>query len=446
MAGVSLGGLASGLDTNTMIAQLMALEQRPKLVLQTEQRRLDGRKALLEEVARQLRGLTGVLADLRSPTTFAQVQKVTSSDTSKVGASVVGPAPAGSVTVEIGQMASAEQRSYLWRATTGFEIDGLAIDLDGVAGAAEAAAKINATSGISVYAGVVNNQLVLTGKTLGKDVVVTGADALTEDATRFVDGVKTQYKVNGIPQDETIESVVRPGGLPGIELTLKARTDAPVTLSTTAPSADPDKVKLAVKAFVEAYNKSVDLLRSKLSEEKLKTASTAGDLAKGSLRNDVTLTGLASKLRQGVNPADSTAAMDSLAEIGIALPAASSSGTSSADALAGRLTLDEAKLAAAMAADPAAVQSILASASSSLAAAIEPIAKVTTGYLARGAQSADEERGRIGTRLTAMDRRLAAREERLRAQFTAMESALNASQSQNSWLQGQIAGLSGPGR
>ena len=440
--GVSLGGLASGLDTAGMISQLMALEQRPKIFLLTQQRHLDGRKTALEEVARQLRGLSSALTDLSSPLTFKDVQKVTSSDTARVGATVVGPAPAGNVTVDIVQMARAEQRSYEWRTTTGFEIDGLAIDLNGVATAADAAAKINATTGVSVYAGVVNNQLVLTGKTLGQDIAVTGADALTEDATRFVDGQMTKYAINGIAQDDTIATVVRPGGLPGIELTLRAVTTSPVTLAMSAPAPDADKIKSSVKAFVEAYNKSVDLLRTKVAEDKVKNPSTNADFAKGALGNDTALGSLLSRLRQDVQAVDNTTAIDTLADLGISVPKATSASRSSPEALAGKLTIDDAKLDAAIAAGPAAVQSILGAAAARLTASLDPVVKTTSGYLAQGATSADQERSRISNRLITIDRRLAVREERLRAQFTAMETALNASQSQTAWLQGQLSGLS----
>jgi flagellar capping protein FliD len=43
--------------------------------------------------------------------------------------------------------------------------------------------------------------------------------------------------------------------------------------------------------------------------------------------------------------------------------------------------------------------------------------------------------------MTRTDARLAAKEKRLKAQFAAMESALNASNAQMAWLQGQLAGL-----
>ena len=43
--------------------------------------------------------------------------------------------------------------------------------------------------------------------------------------------------------------------------------------------------------------------------------------------------------------------------------------------------------------------------------------------------------------MTRMDTRLAAKEKRMKAQFAAMEAALNQSQTQGAWLQGQLAGL-----
>jgi flagellar hook-associated protein 2 len=448
VAGLRLGGLASGMDTEAVISQLMALEAQPKNRLITAQKLAEGRKTALEDVARQLRTLTTAINDLRSVSTWGDVQKLTSTDDTKVGARAVGSAPAGNVTVEVTQLARSEQRFYTWGAPDpAFAIDGVAVDLSTATNATEAAAKINGTSGITVYAGVVNNQLVLTGKTLGQAIAVTGQGAMTQ--TDLVAAQKTRYKVNGVFQDDTTASVVQPGGLPGVELTLKGVTASPVTIAIGAPGPDTQKVQDKVKGFVDAYNSTVDLIRGKLTETKVKNPTVTSDYVKGALRGDLALGSMLGQLRQivGGSTADTTpAVIDTLAEIGVAVPKSSGTSEPTADALAGKLSFDTEKFASALASNPNAIENLLggngvSGVSQALDAIVEPINAAASGYIARNQTSASNEAKLMIDRQTAFDRRLAIREERMRQMFSAMESAINASQTQTSWLQGQLSGL-----
>lgn len=441
MAGISLGGLASGLDTETMITQLMALEAQPKTKLQAQQKKEEARKTAFEDVARQLRSLSTAVNDLRSVLTWGNVQKATSSDETKVGASITGTgAPAGAVTVEVHQLARAEQRTYDYTQSN-VTINGKAVDLTATADAAEAAKKINDTDGVGVYAGVVNGKLVLSTRELGATITQTG---LNENGPS-VTGQLTQYSVNGVRQTDTNKSVVEAGGLPGVQLTLKAVGSS--TLSITPPGVDADKVKGKVEAFVTAYNASIETINTKLTEDRVKNATTQTDMAKGILRGDAQLQSLLSNLRSTVTKLDSTpGTLDSFAELGIGVAKATESGTTTADGKLGKITLDATKLTAALAADPAAVRNALGGSgvnglSQGLDDVIDPVGKATTGYIARSKEGADNQIKRITTRIEDFDRRLTTIEARYRKQFTQLETALSSSQSQQSWLAGQIGSL-----
>jgi flagellar hook-associated protein 2 len=444
MAGLRLGGLASGVDTETIIAQLMQLEAQPKTRLIVQQKLAEGRKTALEDVARQLRALNTAVADLKSAATWADVQTVTSSDTAKVGARQVGPAPPGNVTVAVERLARVEQHIYTWGTPAAdFAIDGVAVDLIAATNATEAAAAINATSGMTVFAGVVNDKLVLTGKTLGAPIVVTGQGGLATDT--IVAGQKTRYSINGVVQDETIASVVTPPGLPGVELTLKGTTTEPVTLTIGAAGPDAENVQTKVKAFVDAYNATIDILRTKLSEKRVPSPSTSAQYAQGALRSDPALGALLGGMRQALAPAaDTTTAIDSLAELGVAPPKSLASGDPTPEGLAGKLVLDTDRLTAALTADAGAVESVLGGASGlaqRLEGLLEPVTKTSTGYIAEAQATSDRRVREMTDRQAAFDKRLTLREERLRSMFTAMEQAMNASNTQSSWLSGQLAGL-----
>ncbi len=447
MAGLRLGGLASGMDTEGVIAQLMAVEALPKQRFVLQQKFAEGRKTALEDVARQLRSLSTAVADLRSLSTWGDVQTLTSSDPAKVAVRQTGAAPPGNATITVTSLARVEQHFYEWNSGPGaaFAIDSVPIDTTGVTTPEELAAKINSTDGVKVFAGVMAGQLVLTGKELGAQIAVTDGGTLA--LAREVGAEPTVYAVNGVPQPSTTSSVVQPPGLPGVELTLKDIPAGGVTISITPPGADTEKVKAKLKTFVDAYNATIDLVRGKLTEQRVRNPAVAADFVKGQLRGDPALSGMLSSLREALGPvADVTATVDTLAELGIGIEGSVDGVRASADALAGKLKLDETKLAAALAGSAGAVETLLGAAGTPgiaqrLEGILDPVAKTTTGYLARTSAVADADITSAKTRQTDFDRRMTLREERLRSMFSAMEAAMNASQTQSSWLSGQLSNL-----
>ena len=83
---INLTGMASGLDTESIITQLMAIERQPQNRLTNEQRRAEGRKIALDDIARQLRGLKNAATDLKSTTTWGDTQTASTADATKLTA------------------------------------------------------------------------------------------------------------------------------------------------------------------------------------------------------------------------------------------------------------------------------------------------------------------------------------------------------------------------
>src|SRR5689334_9987315 len=106
MAGLQLSGLASGLDTQSIIDQLMAVERQPRTRIEmrqaTEQARRDG----LNQVQTQLKTLSDAASALRSIGTWADTQTATSNDTSKLDVTRTGGAGPGGYDVTITRLAS----------------------------------------------------------------------------------------------------------------------------------------------------------------------------------------------------------------------------------------------------------------------------------------------------------------------------------------------------
>src|SRR3954470_19181681 len=112
MAGVSLGGMSSGLDTQSIIDQLMAIERQPETRLKLRESALDARQSALSDVGSRLRNLLSAAKDLGSVTTWTDTQTLDVSDTSKVGAPRLSGAAPGGHTINVTTLARSEQRSY----------------------------------------------------------------------------------------------------------------------------------------------------------------------------------------------------------------------------------------------------------------------------------------------------------------------------------------------
>lgn len=452
---VSFGGLASGLDTNAIVAQLLAIERAPRVRLDEKASLVTARQNLLQDFRTRLRGVETAVRELRSATLWTQAQTVTSSDPARVGATIGSGAGVGGYQVEVSQLANAAQRTYAFTspASAGtITIDGHETSLAAGATIDDLVSAINADAEATVYAAkVADGTLVLSARRTGDTgagfiALVDGTGALAEDAARAKQGRDALFAVDGVARSSPANEVS--DAIAGVRLTLSGLTtvSGPVTVNVSAPGTDTAKIESKLKAFVDVYNATVDAIRVKLREQVVPNAANAVERQKGLLRGDTMLSGLLAQMRQAIYEplAGLPDGLDSLADLGISTGA--SSGALSQDALAGRLTLDTAKLASALSADPTGVRALLAGADGAdgWARRMEDLVRQTTsagGLLEMRIDGAGSELTRLRTSMEAMDQRLALREKTLRAQFTAMESALAASQSQGAWLAGQLAAL-----
>lgn len=452
---LNVGGLASGLDTNSIIDQLMAIERQPRAKLQTQQVLAQARQSLLQDFQSRLRALESAAQDLRSPALFAQTQTVASSDPTKVVATTASGAGVGGYQVEVSQLANAAQRTYSF--TSPASGGTITIDGHGTAVAAGATLKdlvaaINGDAQATVYAAATDaGTLVLssrrTGDTGGGFIAVSDpTGALSEQAAKARQGKDALFTVDGVAGSASSNVVTN--AVAGVSLTLKGvtTTSGPVTVTVGAPAASTDAIAKKVQAFVDVYNATVDAIRTKLTEKAVPGATTLADQQKGMLHGDTQLNELLSRMRQAIYQpvAGLPAGMSSLADLGVSTGAASP--TISQDALAGKLELDTDKLSAALSSDLSGVHDLLAGVANAggWARSFEAIvhaADTTGGALDVRISGAGAEIKDLQTSMAAMDERLSLREQALRAQFTALETAMSQSQSQSAWLSGQLASL-----
>ena len=457
MPAIPLGGLASGMDTEGVIAQLMQLEGQAGIRMAQQKKVSEAREQVLKDILSRVKNLQTAAKDLKSVSTWADTQTVESSNTAKITATRVGGAAPGGNSLTVSRLASGDQWSFKYTAPaadTSFTITTSTgtqtVNLTAGQSLEEAVGIINANPDSKVYAVKVGDRLVLSSRDTGGTAAFTvtpisATDAL-DDAQRLRTAVDAEYSLDGGVTNRYSASNVVKDGIPGIEFTIKSLvpTSDPVTLNVSNPATDQTAVKDKIKKFVEQYNSTIDLIRTKLTEQKVKDPKNDADRAKGNLYNDSMLNGLLTRLRSTVGGVFSTgdADRDTLAEIGITTGSATGAAAS-ADSLAGKLVIDDAKLSAALSSAPLTVRKLLGGVTdvdgvgTRLDSMLDGVVK-TDGDIDSRIKSADKEQKRFDDQVAALDKRIEARAKLLRAQFAAMEAAISRSQSQQSWLAGQL--------
>ena len=89
MAGLSLSGLASGVDTASIVDQLMALERQSLTKIGYRKAAVTGQQDALKEVASKLNALKDAALALSAGSTWAQKQTAESSDPTRVAVAML---------------------------------------------------------------------------------------------------------------------------------------------------------------------------------------------------------------------------------------------------------------------------------------------------------------------------------------------------------------------
>ena len=457
---INFGGIASGLDTNTIVAQLVALRKQPATMLDDKISLASVRKNGLQAASNQLASLKSAATALSNSDLWVSTQTTQVSDGNVLTAARTSLTAPGGYSINVIGLARAEQQKSNGTFTNAAANDTLHIqvgtgttkDVDVTSGDSldTIATKINNTSGIGVYASVINGSLYLSGKTTGS----TNTVSLTSDGTTAADlgmtvsssAADAQYTVNGGAIKTSSSNTVK-DAVAGLSLTLKQTGTASVTMGEVESSASDIADK--IQAFVDAFNSTGTAIQGQITTKPVPKATTASDKLVGSLFNDTSLQAVMSNMRTWYGhqaPGTSTSMLDKL---GIKTPSA---GTG---ALGGppKLTFDRQAFLDAYAADPVATKALINNYTND--ASTEGLAQWatrqvdalngTSGVVTTAMNGQDSQVKLYKDRQTRIIDRAAIYETRLRAQFTHMETSLSSIQSQNSQLSGQITGLTNSG-
>jgi flagellar hook-associated protein 2 len=456
MAGIQLSGLASGMDTASIISQLMAIERTPRTKITLDQSATTKRQSLLQDLNTKLTALKTANDDLKSVATWLDTQTIESGDATKLTATRTGGAPPGGYDVAITQLATAERRTYAFQSPAAdgplkvLNKDGTeraSIDLKAGATVDDAVAAINSSTDANIYAVNVNGDLVLAAKSTGdtSEFSATGAGAETER----VAGLNAKLTINGAAVERQSNTIS--DALPGMTLTLKAKTAAGSTVGLTVgtPGPDRDAITKKVQSFITAYNALVTTARADLGEKRVPNPANSADAQKGTLFGDSGLTSMLSTFRSALSaPIAGLTGLTSLADLGISTGAANTGTTVNQDAVDGKLVLDTAKLNAALDANPLGVRKLLGGLSGtsgfaqSFAALLAPL-QGTGGIFDSRVAAATKDLSDIQAKLTTFDARMDAKEDAYNKKFSALETALQKSQSVGNSLSSYLSSLSG---
>ena len=452
MSNITFGGLATGLDTNSIIDQLLKIERQP--IDRLETRRKDQAASLdaAKKFDTKLDAFFSKVDALDSSVTLIS-RAVSTSTGNYLSGTAYSTAVPGSYEIKVGRLAQVEKAVFTGvadKATTTFGTGTLLIDNDSMGaplsigidssnntlqGIRDAINLESAATGVT--ASIINDggaspyRLVLTGAGVANANISLDGSGLTGGATFPTKDVAVSraaqsalVQVDGITITSDTNTLAE--AIPGVTIALTHADPVfdpvspnwnAVESTTMTVSTDKEGIKGKVAEFVSAFN---DLVKA------------AGDT---SLAGDSGVRAIMGTLRgKFVNTTDKTG----LFTLGIKTL---KEGTLQLD----QSTLDDlidndlAKLESVLAGDDASTDGI----ADRLKSSLDVFNDALTGFMAGRQKNYDAAVHRIDKEIERGESRLARREQQLIAQFAALEQLVSALNNQGSYLTQQMQALSG---
>lgn len=354
--GISSIGVGSGLDVESIISKLTALEKQPLTTLQTQAATIQTRISTVAQIKSQVAALSTSAKTLGQASSWTG-KTLSSSNETAVKGSVTSSASPTSFDVEVQQLAKAQSTaSSAVAVDTAIGTGTLTIDIGTwnytgtpsfTAGSASSvsvtigsgedtltkiAAKIN-SAGAGVTATVLRDasgeRLLMrsnsTGEAKGFRIQVTGdSDGINTDsaglsrlafdpangnfgmaANSYQKALNTQATINGIAVSSSNSTLT--DAVPGVTLEFGAVTTAPVTVKVAA---DTTTIKKNIQDFMAAYNSlSKTLTEATKYDEVSKSA--------GVMQGDSVVVGLQNALRSLLGSSSTGSTFSRLAEVGL---------------------------------------------------------------------------------------------------------------------------------
>lgn len=437
MTAVTFAGLASGIDTSSLVTQLVNAERAPVNQITSHQSDIVSQKSIVSKLSAALSSLGTAVQALSLP---AQTQpRTASSSDSHVTVAASAGAVATVHDVRVVSLARSEitaSRTFdtadagvlgtgsvtITTGTTSKQIDYGSSD-----SLADIASKIN-DAGLGAKASVLFDgskyrlmvastdtgtaaaaQFVDSGDSLGLSDPAN-VKVAAQDAVAMVDGVKVTRGKNVIDDAVT-----------GLTFTLVSPhpTDDPTASSAVSVSLDTDALKKTLGAFVAAYNAVNTAVHGQLDY----TGTTKGT---DTLFGDSTLRQLQGALGNVMTSGYGSDPDNPLTIGALGLTRARD----------GTLTIDDAKLSAALAANPNAIGDLFVTGgfATAMTTLTDNYARSGDGILSSKTQSLNDRFDMLQTQADLINSRADALKTQLETQFNALETAMSTLKSQSSLL------------
>ena len=437
-----ISGIVSGIDTESLIKQMLEIERRPAVLLQREQSTIQQKSDAYRDVNTRLNNLAARLGDLVLSTAFSS-KRLQVGNTAVATGQAGTSAAVGSYQLDVVQLAKAhmvasdsvaDTTSSLGMTGTA-RINDVDVEITEEMSLADIIKAIN-DADAGVRAITLNNRLVLESVAPGAantmDLVDADGSVLAELGVLDESGlIKSElqsaqdavFSINGI--DFTRDSNRVTDALDGVTLNLVGLGSTNITIERNM-----DQTVTAIRAFVDQYNSTQNFIAEKTAKEAL-------------LQGDATITRLAANLQTMATDrvgAPGDLVYDSLSVIGISVDRY------------GVMSVDESKLRAALEERPGEVEKLFNATTDmdgfdGIAVKLrDHLRSYTTsgnGILSTRQKLFEEQMESIQDSIDRLDARLKIREQSLIRQFTQMEGVLASIQSLGVTLAGQIDQLTG---
>jgi flagellar hook-associated protein 2 len=422
----NVSGLASGIDTNSIVDKLVQLESQPLAALKKRQAAYQTQVSTLGDLASKLAALGTAARALASGGALGT--KATGGSQAFSATTGSGAVP-GSYDVQVTQLAApAKWRSDAFGAgealvggtltlTVGADHWDVRVqDGDSLAdlafGIRQSGAPVSAvilTDDQGTHLSVTTRNTGYAGATaasaLGMTFETTGLAGKAPGLVEKQPARNATFTVDGLPFTRPTNTVT--DALPGTTLTLKAQGGAAETL---AISSDAEATRAKLQTYVDAYNAVAKVIQGQLdvTKDTDRASTLAGD---GTLR-------MLQGALQGLGSATVGAStVRSLADLGVR------------NERDGTLSIDAATLTSALGRDPAAVNALFADADAGLGARVTSLVDTYTlpssGLLTARQSGLAQQLRQLTDQQDRLQLRIDAYRDGLMAQFTAMESTVS---------------------
>ena len=400
MAGTSVSGIGSNIDTQKIVQSLVDAEKVPKQTqINTASQKATTTLSSIGKIQAALDAFRGAIDTMTASSSFTGLTG-SSSDEKVATMTASNTASNGSFRLVVDQLAQASKlssqnfkggtstvvNSTTKPTTLTISQSGKHYDVSIPVGATlqQVRDSINTqfgTSGLSANIQTDSNgsRLILTSTTMGtgSDLTLSGNSGLDTGSTVIDKPLDALYSIDGVNSVSKTNNIE--GALSGVNIKLVSvsavktgdTSDPPVRNATLVTvSTNNAALKSGVKGFIDTYN----ALITAMNAETKVTTNLDGSTTPAALTGDSTMRSLQASIRNEFNALSGTGTLKSLAQFGV-----STSSTT------GLLTMDDKKWDAAVKTNAADINSMFTGPTGMLArmkGATDDFAKATTGILA----------------------------------------------------------------